>query len=84
MQNRILSIGAVINDIRVVNDSTSIPLFNGLPGYALFNLRGEFTFNENSKIFVAFENIFDKFHRNPSWGIDGTGRSLLLQYRYKF
>ncbi len=59
-------------------------LFTSLPSYALFNLRGGITLSENSKVFVAFENIFDSFHRNPSWGIDGAGRSLLLQYRYKF
>ncbi|MGI8641634.1 MAG: TonB-dependent receptor [Pyrinomonadaceae bacterium] len=62
----------------------SRPLFTSLPGYALFNLRGGFTVNERSKVFVAFENIFDSFHRNPSWGIDGASRSLLVQYRYKF
>ncbi len=84
VQNRTLPIGAVINGVRVVNDNTSVPLFSYLPGYALFNVRGGFTLNEHSKVFVAFENIFDNFHRNPSWGIDGAGRSLLLQYRYKF
>ncbi|MEO8071767.1 MAG: hypothetical protein ABI686_00825 [Acidobacteriota bacterium] len=84
MQNRILPISATINGITVINDSTSVPLFTALPSYALFNMRGGFTLNENSKIFVAFENIFDNFYRHPSWGVDGAGRSLLLHYRYKF
>jgi outer membrane receptor protein involved in Fe transport len=34
--------------------------------------------------FAAFENIFDKIYRNPSWGIDGSGRSVTLQLKYKF
>jgi outer membrane receptor protein involved in Fe transport len=55
-----------------------------LPSYAIFNLRGGFNFNEKSQLFVAFENIFDNFYRNPSWGIDGAGRNLTIQYRYKF
>lgn len=84
VQNRILPLGAVINGVRVVNDNTVVPLFTALPGYALFNLRGGYTFNDRSKVFVAFENIFDNYHRNPSWGIDGAGRSLFLQYTYKF
>lgn len=73
VQDRVLGVG--------VNSSQ---LFTSLPSYALFNLRGGVRFGENTQLFIAFENIFDQFHRNPSWGIDGAGRSLLLQYRYKF
>ena len=73
VQNRVLGVGV-----------NSAPLFTALPGYGLFNLRGGFTVNENSKVFIAFENILDQQHRNPSWGTDGAGRSLTVQYRYKF
>ncbi len=59
-------------------------LFTSLPGYGLFNLRGGFRFGERSQIFWAFENIFDQFHRNPSWGIDGAGRNFKVAYRLKF
>ena len=59
-------------------------LFTSLPSYALANLRGGITINENANIFWAFENIFDSYHRNPSWGIDGVGRSFTAQFRYKF
>ena len=37
-----------------------------------------------STVFVAFENITDSFYRNPSWGIDGAGRSVTVQFRYRF
>ena len=73
VQDRVLGVG--------VNSSQ---LFTSLPGYGLFNLRGGFTVSESSKVFIAFENIFDQQYRNPSWGIDGAGRSLTVQYRYKF
>lgn len=62
----------------------SRPLFTGLPGYGLANIRGGVTINERAGIFWAFENILDQFYRNPSWGIDGTGRSFAAQFRYKF
>jgi len=75
VQNRVL--GDIPNSLQV-------PLFTYLPSYALFNLRGGFRINENQQFFLAFENIFDAFHRNPSWGVDGTGRSLKIQYRLKF
>ena len=59
-------------------------LFNSLPSYALANLRGGIKINEKANVFWAFENIFDSFHRNPSWGIDGAGRNFTAQFRYKF
>lgn len=64
--------------------NVSVPLFTSLPSYALANLRGGITINEKANVFWAFENIFDSYHRNPSWGIDGAGRSFTMQFRYKF
>jgi hemoglobin/transferrin/lactoferrin receptor protein len=84
VQDRILPVGATINGVTVVDNNTAVPLFTRLPSYALFNLRGGFNMGERSRVFIAFENIFDNFHRNPSWGIDGAGRNLTVQYRYKF
>ncbi len=84
VQNRLLPIGAVINGVRVVDNNTVVPLFTSLPSYAIFNLRGGYNLSEKSQLFLAFENIFDNFHRNPSWGIDGAGRNFTVQYRYKF
>jgi hemoglobin/transferrin/lactoferrin receptor protein len=69
---------------RLLGTANSAPLFTRLPGYGLFNLRGGFNVSENSQFFIQFENIFDQFHRNPSWGVDGAGRNLMVQYRYKF
>lgn len=62
----------------------SRPLYTALPGYGLANIRGGITINEKTNIFLAFENIFDQFYRNPSWGIDGPGRSFTAQLRFKF
>ena len=60
------------------------PLFTYLPGYVTANVRGGVNFNENATLYVAFENILDQFYRNPSWGIDGAGRSLSMRFRYRF
>jgi len=69
---------------RVLGMSNSAPLFTSLPSYAIFNLRGGLRLNEKSQIFLAFENIFDQSYRNPSWGIDGAGRSFSVAYRFRF
>jgi outer membrane receptor protein involved in Fe transport len=73
VQNRVLGIGV-----------DSAPLFTYLPSFALFNLRGGFNVTEKSQIFWSFENITDAYHRKPSWGIDGAGRSFKIQYRFSF
>ena len=62
----------------------TLPMFTHLPGYGLGNVRGGFTINEHANIFLAFENILDQAYRNPSWGIDGSGRSFTAQLRLKF
>lgn len=82
--NRVLPIGATVNGVRVANNETAVPLFTSYPGYALFNLRGGYRFNENQAITADFENIFDKSHRSPGWGIDGPGRSVTVRYQFRF
>jgi hemoglobin/transferrin/lactoferrin receptor protein len=69
---------------RVLGSANSAPLFTYLPGYGLFNLRGGFRFNEHNEVLWAFENIFDKGYRGPSWGVDGPGRGVTVHYQYRF
>ena len=60
------------------------PLFNYLPGYGTANIRGGVNVTEKAAVFWAFENILDQYYRNPSWGIDGAGRSFNIRFRYRF
>lgn len=69
---------------RVLGSAQSAPLFTAIPGYGLVNLRGGFRFSEKQEISIDFENILDKSHRNPGWGIDGPGRSITARYKLKF
>ncbi|MBC7796606.1 MAG: TonB-dependent receptor, partial [Pyrinomonadaceae bacterium] len=73
VQNRVLGVGV-----------NSAPLFTKLPSYAILNLRGGYKMGDGSLITFEFTNIADKFHRNPSWGIDGMGRSFRVGYRFRF
>jgi hemoglobin/transferrin/lactoferrin receptor protein len=84
VQNRLLPLGATINGVLVANNETAVPLFASIPGYALFNVRGGYRITENQEITANFENIGDKSHRLPGWGIDGTGRSFSVAYRFRF
>jgi hemoglobin/transferrin/lactoferrin receptor protein len=70
--------------VALTDTTTAVPLFTALPGYGLVNIRGGITINEKAKLFWAFENILDQYYRNPSWGIDGAGRSFTAQLRLRF
>jgi len=69
---------------RVLGTANSAPMFTAIPGYALCGIRGGMRITERSSVAVDFSNMFDKNYRGISWGIDGPGRSLSLQYRYQF
>ena len=84
VQNRLLPIGATINGVTVVDNSSNVPLYTTVPGYVLVGVRGAVRFGERSEFLFDFENIGDKQYRGISWGIDGAGRGLTLRYRYKF
>lgn len=68
---------------RVLGSATSAPLFDHIPGYALFNVRGGYRF-EKSDISFDFENITDQNYRGLAWGIEGPGRSITGRYRRRF
>ncbi|MDX2039685.1 MAG: TonB-dependent receptor [Acidobacteriota bacterium] len=69
---------------RLLGTMDSAPLFTAIPGYGLVNLRGGFRFDDRSKISIDLENIADKSHRAPGWGVDGPGISLTVRYQYQF
>jgi outer membrane receptor protein involved in Fe transport len=69
---------------RVLGDNTSAPMFTAIPGYGLLGLRGGVRIREHSEILFDFENIADKSHRRPGWGIDGPGRSFSFRYLFRF
>ena len=84
VQDRVLPLGSVVSGVLIANNDTTVPLFRAVPGYALFNIRGGFRVNDNVQISADIENIADKSHRAPGWGIDGPGRSLTVRMGYRF
>lgn len=84
VQDRILPIGAVINGVRVIDNSTAVPLFRSIPGYVLVSVRGAYRLTDTLEFSGELENIFDKSHRAPGWGIDGPGRGFTARLKYSF
>jgi hemoglobin/transferrin/lactoferrin receptor protein len=69
---------------RVLGTADSAPLFRAIPGYGLMNVRSGFRLNEMHDVTLDFENLTDKSHRAPGWGIDGPGRGVTARYRFRF
>ena len=61
-----------------------LPLYDAVPGYVTFNVRGGIRFGERHELLVDFENIADRNYRGISWGLDGAGRGLFLKYNARF
>lgn len=64
--------------------SAAVPMFTAYPGYVLLGVRGGYRFDDRSTVNLEFDNIGDKSHRMPGWGIDGPGRSISVRYQFRF
>lgn len=59
-------------------------LFPALPGYGVAGVRGGYSFSDSVSLFLDASNLFDKSYRGMSWGVDGPGRGVSLQLRWRF
>jgi len=69
---------------RVLPDGTATPLFDALPGYAVFGVRGAVRFATRHEILIDLENLGDESYRGISWGLDAPGRGAYLRYSLRF
>lgn len=69
---------------RVLGTATQAPLYDHVPGYVTFNIRGGYRIAEHHSLFADFENIGDRNYRGISWGVDAPGRSLTVRYTLSF
>ncbi len=84
VQNRVLPLGASVNGVTVLNDTTSVPLYTNTNGFATLNTRLGYRLNERHTILVSVENIFDKNYRINGSGIDSPGINAVLHYAFRF
>nr|MBA3805426.1 TonB-dependent receptor [Acidobacteriota bacterium] len=84
VQDRVLPVGANINGVTVLDDSTDVPLYLNTAGFATFNVRAGYRFNERHMLIFGVENIFDKNYRINGSGIDAPGVNAHLRYSFRF
>ena len=61
-----------------------LPLYNAVPGYITFNVRGGVRFGERHDLLIDFENIGDRNYRGISWGVDAPGRGVYARFNTRF
>jgi outer membrane receptor protein involved in Fe transport len=84
IRDRVLPIGATINGVPVVNDSTRVPLYTETPGFVSVNLRAGFAPARHLDLTVALMNALDRNYRVHGSGVDAPGRSLFASARVSF
>jgi hemoglobin/transferrin/lactoferrin receptor protein len=84
LQQRVLPLGAVVNGVRIVDNSSRAPLYLKTAGYATLNLRGGLRLSERAGLDWALLNLLDKNFRVHGSGLDAPGRNAYLSLRYTF
>lgn len=84
IQNRTLPIGQVVNGVRVVNDSTRVPLYLGTGSFWVFGVRGGVSLTERLSLNYALMNLADRNYRIHGSGTDAPGFNATLGARYVF
>jgi hemoglobin/transferrin/lactoferrin receptor protein len=69
---------------RLLGDLEEAPLFPTIPGYVLFHVHLAYRLTDHHSLSLSLENLLDRSHRSPGWGVDGPGRAFTLRYRWNF
>ena len=84
IRDRVVPIGATINGVKIVDDSSRVPLYTSTSGFAVFNLQGSYRLGENVTINFALRNILDRNYRFHGSGIDEPGINAFLGVKFSF
>lgn len=74
----------VLRRVLGTNLTARVPLYRSNPGYATFNLRGGYRFNENRSLTLIIENILDKNYRTMGSGVDAPGINAMVRFSHSF
>lgn len=75
-----------LNETPIIDPNASLEIdrFYGMPSWNSFSLLAQYFFNENIKLTLGLNNIFDIHYRTFASGISSEGRSFQLGVKVKF
>jgi hemoglobin/transferrin/lactoferrin receptor protein len=84
IRDRVLPIGALINGVLVVSDSTRVPLYTKTAGWIALNVRAGFAIAQRLNVNVALTNALDANYRVHGSGVDAPGRCVFASADVNF
>ena len=84
IRDRVLPLGTTINGVKVVDDTTRVPLYPYTRGFASFHLGGGLRLRDNVALTFAFRNLLDQNYRIHGSGIDEPGFNGFVGLSYTF
>jgi outer membrane receptor protein involved in Fe transport len=84
IQDRVLPIGSTINGVKIVDDSTRVPLYLGMDSWLTLDLTGGLSLGERSRLNFGLSNLLDKNYRMHGSGVDAGGINGFVGLRYMF
>jgi outer membrane receptor protein involved in Fe transport len=84
IRDRVLPIGATINGVRIVDDTSRAPLYLETPGFLSLNLRSGLILRENLYLNLALMNIADRNYRTHGSGVDAPGINFYARLKFSF
>ena len=84
IRDRVLPIGATINGVTVVDDSTRVPLYTRTPGFVAVNLGAGVTIRKNLSVNLSLMNLLDRSYRIHGSGVDAPGVSVYAAVNLTF
>jgi len=84
IQNRVLPLGQVRNGVRIVDDSTRVPLFLSTAAWTRVDLQGGVSLRDDLDLQFGALNLLDRNYRLHGSGIDAQGFNLYLGFSWRF
>lgn len=84
IQDRVLPIGATVNGVTIVDDSTRVPLFTSTPGFVSLNVAAGMALAKNLSLSVSVSNLLDRSYRVHGSGFDAPGVNLYARVNLRY
>ncbi len=84
IRDRVLPIGATINGVSIMDDSSRVPLFTATPGFVSLGVRCGMQLSERTWLNLALMNLLDRNYRTHGSGVDAPGINVFANLKLSF